>query len=55
MAPSSSGLGHLAFIQVIVGSTPTGVTITNLKLKIFTEDFFWNFEPKKCLTDSWLN
>lgn len=26
MAPSSSGLGHLVFIQKIAGSSPAGVT-----------------------------
>ncbi len=31
-APSSSGLGLLAFIQAIVGSTPTGVTMRKVIL-----------------------
>lgn len=29
MAPSSSGLGHRAFIPVIAGSNPAGVTESN--------------------------
>ena len=33
MAPSSSGLGHLAFIQVIAGSTPAGVTFEKSEAK----------------------
>ena len=37
MAPSSSGLGLLAFIQAIEGSNPSGVTL-NFFEKVETQD-----------------
>ena len=34
MVPSSSGLGRLVLIQKIAGSTPAGITMGNLALKL---------------------